>query len=158
MTWSISDKLRAEVIVVGVGSFMSDLVVWGFRVFVFTGLSTTITLLVLSARINYRVRRHLIAQRQEPIEWVGCVDHPDEVAHPYSLTRAWDRHLISIGLESIGGGTAQMLASWEVSGPDAEVWWIDDNGRSHTLPYKTLLQGELWKASDSPRGRDQDAL
>lgn len=134
----------------GVGSLVSDLVVWGFRAIIFTCLATAITILVMAARLSHRVK--IQSERLcEPIEWNTRIDQPDDVAHPYSLTRAWDRHLISIGLDPIGGGTPEML-SWKVSGPDAEVWWIDGYGRADTRPYKTLLEGRVRKGSDPPEG------
>ena len=132
----------------GVGSLWGDLLVWGFRTFVFTGLSTAITLLVLTARSHRRVQ-HRMNSLCEPIEWKVTILQPDDIGHPYALIRAWDRHLVCIGLPPIGDGEPAMLNSWKVSDPDADVWWIDNYGRADTRPYKTLLQTELRKAPDT---------
>jgi hypothetical protein len=83
--------------------------------------------------------------RRVGIQW------PDDIGHHYSLLRAWDRHLLNVGLLPIATSDSNKVGPILVN-PDGDreyiVYGYDECGRL-TSWRQVLSKGGVWKASDS---------
>ena len=79
------------------------------------------------------------------------IDYPDDLRHPYAMLRAWDRHLISLGLLPIFTSEQSKVGPILVNlGGTGEHYEYRYDRRGHlVLLCTTLQEANVQKASHS---------
>jgi hypothetical protein len=87
----------------------------------------------------------------------GWILYPDDLHHPYSLPRAWDRHLVSVGLLPIFTSDTSKVGPILVNpvGPRVYFHYIIDSGG---FLNSILQEANVQEASDTTEERTSEQV